>query len=357
MRKKRQYVPPASPGPMAKKYAKRRKPPKARGTGPFYLAALVGTLLSLDTAARYFAEELGINGLIVVVNGYRISLELTAVCSVGELTLIACGYAMRHSVRRSGRPGPAQLVAVAICAAATFVAIALEGVVGGLVRAAFGPVLALVTLHLALGIEIKVRRGVSNGTWARIGRELRERALSRFGLADDSRDALARTRDRAVQRAARLATTSGWVLRRDARLARAVRASGVALDAVQRDRMLRQVAAFRHLNGLKTIELPSPWLLHAEVTTTQPPVTAGPAPTMVPQLIVPSGEVRGWEQKRRQVAEAIEWARAEIEHPTRPTPTAKRVGDVYGRSESWGRDVLKRAMAAESSNGKAGSHA
>ena len=56
-------------------------------------------------------------------------------------------------------------------------------------------------------IEIKARTGVRSGTLARIGREMRERALSRLGLADDARDALQRTRERAAVRAAEIATS------------------------------------------------------------------------------------------------------------------------------------------------------
>jgi hypothetical protein len=228
---------------------------RPHGTGPFYLVAVICSLVSLDTAFRFFGERMGIDGL--VVSG--VSLERAVLCGVGELTLIACGYAMRATARRTGRPGPAQLVALALCTAAAFMAISLDGPVAGLVRAFFGPVLALVALHLALGIEVHVRHGRSNATMARVGREVRERALSRLGLGDDTRSALARTRDRAADRAARLAT-GHVVLFRRARLARAVRASGAALDAVQRERLLCQVVAHQNLDSLADVVRPSPWV-------------------------------------------------------------------------------------------------
>lgn len=230
---------------------------RPRGTGPFYLVALMCSGLSLDTAARYFHSEMHINGLTMhAVN--NISAELAAICSVGELTLIACGYAMRHNVRRDGKPGIAQLVALAMCSAATFMAFALNGPVAGGLRAFFGPILALITLHLALGIEVKVRKSGTAGAWAKVFTEMRERVMSRLGLGDDERKAVERSRDRARDRAARLATDDkAWW--RDRRLARAVRASGATLDAAQRGQLVEQVAALRGVTELTTMEIESPW--------------------------------------------------------------------------------------------------
>jgi len=119
-------------------------------------------------------------------------------------------------------------------------------------------VLALVCLHLALGIEIRVYRTARTGTWARLGHEMRERALSRFGLADDARTALSRTRDRAADRAARL-TMSRWAFRRQARIARAIRASGATTDPVQRARIAHHVATIRSLDDLVTADYRSMW--------------------------------------------------------------------------------------------------
>ncbi|MFI5497362.1 hypothetical protein [Actinoplanes sp. NPDC051859] len=221
---------------------------KARGTGPFYAVALVASLISLDTGFRFFGEKMGITA----------DIERYALCGIVELTLIACGYAMRQSARRTTTPGPAQLVAIAFCGVAAFMAINLGGPVAGTVRAALGPVLALVALHLALGIEVHVRHGEGTGALARVRRELRERMLSRLGLADDGRPALVRTRDRAADRAARLAAAKRAPFRR-ARLARAIRASHVALDTRQRDRMLAQVAAQRSVDDLVNLPVTSPW--------------------------------------------------------------------------------------------------
>jgi hypothetical protein len=92
---------------------------------------------------------------------------------------------------------------------------------------------------------------------------MRERVLSRLGLADDDRDALTRTRERAARRVARLALGEQTPLR-TARLSRALRASYVAHDLVMRERMLAELAVLRHASELATLPLASPW---AQVST------------------------------------------------------------------------------------------
>lgn len=76
------------------------------------------------------------------------------------------------------------------------------------------------------------------------------------------------------------------------------------------------------------------------------------------QKVVPSAETsvtpveqvaRGWAQKRRQQADAIAFVRAEWER-TNMSVNAREVGQRFGMSESWGREILKRAVA-ESPNG------
>jgi hypothetical protein len=133
----------------------------------------------------------------------------------------------------------------------------LSGFAAGVARVALGPALGLVMLDLALGIEKRAAQH-KTGTLARIGRELRERVLSRLGLADDARDALARTRDRAALRVARL-TLGSWVPFKQARVVRAVRTSNAPHDPVMRARMLAELAAIRHASDLADLDQPSPW--------------------------------------------------------------------------------------------------
>jgi hypothetical protein len=193
--------------------------------------------------------------------------------SVLELAFVACALGMRANVRHvdaaTGRPGSAgapRLVAWALCGLSGYAALVLSGPVDGIARVALGPVLSLVMLHLALGIEIRHGAGTRTGTWARVAGELRERALSRLGLADDDRDAVTRTRERAVTRAARLALAhrAPW---RSARLARALRAAGVAQDPELRQQLLAELAVLRSADQLATLPLNSPWTADTNTPT------------------------------------------------------------------------------------------
>lgn len=224
------------------------EPAKPAGAKGFYAVAVLSIGVSVDTSWRFFEQRLGITDVV----------ERVVLFSVMEAALIACGWAMRAGVRRDGRPGPARLVAWVLTAFAAFAALSLSGPVAGTARVLLGPVLGLVMLHLALGIEIRATRQRTT-TWARVGRELRERLLSLLGLGDDHRDALARTRDRAASRAAKLALASRWTPFRTRRLRKALHASHVAHDPVQRDRMLRELGVLQHANELAQTTRPSPW--------------------------------------------------------------------------------------------------
>ncbi|ANZ40235.1 hypothetical protein BBK82_33595 [Lentzea guizhouensis] len=236
---------PAEPDPGPGHSPATTEPAGAKG---FYLVALLSIGVSVDTSWRFFEQRLGITD----------TWERVALFSVMEAALVACGWAMRGGVRRDGRPGPARLVAWALTAFAAFAALSLSGPVAGTARVLLGPVLGLVMLHLALGIEIRATRHKTT-TWARVGRELRERCLSLLGLGDDHRDALARTRDRAALRAAKLAIASRWTPFRTSRLRKALHASHVAHDTAQRDRMLRELGVLQHAKKLAETNQPSPW--------------------------------------------------------------------------------------------------
>ncbi len=247
----------------------RRMPP---GTPWFYYLASVGGLaVSLNTSWRFFGDRLGVTGA-----------ERVVMFSVVELALIACALGMRVNVRRmdpvTGRPGPAgapRMVAWVLCGLSAYAALLLSGPIEGIARVALGPTLSLVMLHLALGIEIRNHTRVRTGTWARVGIEVRERVLSRLGLADDDRDALTRTRERAARRAAQLALGEQTALR-TARLSRALRASYVAHDPVMRERMLAELAVLRHARELATLPLASPWA-QASTPSTPSATVSGPS--------------------------------------------------------------------------------
>ncbi len=246
----------------------------------YYLASAGGLAVSLNTSWRFFGERLGVTGA-----------ERVVMFSVVELALIACALGMRANVRRldpatgrSGAPGAPRNVAWVLCGLSAYAALLLSGPVDGVARVALGPLLSLVMLHLALGIEIRNRTTARTGTWARIAREMRERALSRLGLADDDRDALTRTRERAARRVALLAL-SGRTPLRTARLSRALRASNVAHDDRIQQRMLAELAVLRHAGELATLALPSPWTLPSPPSAPdgpRPATTEASVPMPVP---------------------------------------------------------------------------
>ena len=226
--------------------ADRRVPEGSRG---FYLVAFMSLLVSVDTSWRFFGEKLGITNVY----------ERAAMFAVVEVALIACGFAMRAGIRsEAGKPGPARVILWALCAASGYMAFDLAGPVSGLARVTLGPVLGVVMLHLALGIELRASRARIT-TWSRISRELKERFLSRLGLGDDERDALARTRDRAARRAAHLARASWCTPFRKARLDRALRAANAAHDERMRARLMAELAAVQHADELRRLNLASPW--------------------------------------------------------------------------------------------------
>ncbi|WP_373862827.1 hypothetical protein [Nocardia amamiensis] len=219
-------------------------PPGAFG---FYLVSVMSLLVSLDTSWLFFEERLHIEN--VWIRG--------GMFAVLEAALIACGVGMAAGVRRHGRPGPAQLSAWTLCALSAYMAVALAGPVDGLARVALGPVLGMIMLHHALGIE-KREHANNTGTLARLTREIRERVLSRLGLANDERDAARRTRDRAARRVAKLSLRP-HVLFRQSRLDRALAAANIAHDPEMRKVMLAELAARRHAGELATLAQESPW--------------------------------------------------------------------------------------------------
>jgi hypothetical protein len=205
---------------------------------------------SLDTSWRFFGEKLGITGW-----------ERIAMFAVLEIMLVLSALSMSFNAKKTGHPGPARILVWAACGASAYMALLLAGPLVGWVRIALGPIMGLLALHFALGIQIRARKGAASTTWARIGRELRERMLSRLGLADDERDARTRTQDRAALRAAKL-TLGKLVLFRAARVARLLRIAGIAHNPAIRNRMLAELAVLRHANDLANLQQPSPWLTH-----------------------------------------------------------------------------------------------
>ncbi|MGW2720412.1 hypothetical protein [Streptomyces sp. NPDC001492] len=223
------------------------------------LAALNCTVYSGDTSWRFAADYLDMAGTV----------ERAMMFSAGEAALFATALMARQNLKTQGAPGlPGALVWV-ITGVQVIPAYAESGTVGGTVRAFVGPVMAAVLWHLAMGIELRLHKpdAASQGLLATLGREARERLLSRLGIATRNRDAAQITKDRATRRAVALASQlagmSAADREKDTRITRrlqsALARAGVGTDPQQRQALLEQLAARRHAVDLATIDLPSPW--------------------------------------------------------------------------------------------------
>ncbi|MFB8353052.1 hypothetical protein [Streptomyces niveus] len=241
------------------------------------LAAVGCTAYSADTSWRFAADYLDMAGTV----------ERAAMFGAAELALFATALMARQNLNTRGTPGlPGSLVWV-ITGVQIIPAYAESGPVGGTVRAFVGPVMAAMLWHLAMGIELRLHKpdAASQGLLASLGREARERLLSRLGIAVRDRDAAQITRDRATTRAVTLATRLAnrtptqrqkWRGRHlTRRLSKALGRAAVGTDPKQRAQLLDQLAARRHADTLATVALPSPW-----TTTHQEP--AEPASASVP---------------------------------------------------------------------------
>ncbi|MFG2593086.1 hypothetical protein [Streptomyces sp. NPDC048438] len=271
-------------------WAVRRREPRTqkRLGGPAVkvaaLAALGCTAYSADTSWRFAADYLDMAG----------TAERAGMFAAAELALFATALMARQNLGAQGAPGlPGTLVWV-ITGVQVIPAYAESGPVGGTVRAFVGPVMAAMLWHLAMGIELRLHTpgAASHGLIAVLGREARERLLSRLGIAARDRDAAQITRDRATSHAVTLAAKlaectpqqhRNWRGRRlTRRLSTAVGRASVGTDSLQRTQLLDQLAARRHALALATVPLPSPWspvLSTASVATVpSQPTSTTPVP-------------------------------------------------------------------------------
>ncbi|MEU6376787.1 hypothetical protein [Streptomyces sp. NPDC046909] len=221
------------------------------------IGALVCTGFSADTSWRFAGDRLGMQ-----------DSERLALFAAGEIGLLACAVMARANKKatatadHAGTPGVPGVLVWCITGMQLVPAFSESGFWGGLIRSVFGPVLAALLWHLAMGLEIRIARpeALSTGLPAQIGHELRERLLSRLGLAVRGRTAAQVSRDRATARAVRLASRRhlGWWGR--AALKASVARSGAAVDGTQRHQLMQLLAARRSAAMLRDVELPTPWV-------------------------------------------------------------------------------------------------
>ncbi|MFI0776231.1 hypothetical protein [Streptomyces sp. NPDC021212] len=311
-------------------------------------AALGCTVYSADTSWRFAADYLDMAG----------TAERASMFAAAELALFATALMARQNLATQGAPGlPGTLVWV-ITGVQVIPAYAESGPVGGTVRAFVGPVMAAMLWHLAMGIELRLRTpgAASHGLIAVLGREARERLLSRLGIAARDRDAAQITRDRATARAVALAARlaertpeqqqSRCGRRLTRRLSKAVGRASVGTDPIQRAQMLDQLAARRHALALATVPLPSPWSPAHSTTTaaTVPsqPTSKAPVPVAGPHGPDESDGDRGPSAPRGPVPERTD-SNASAGSGTGPANPEGAEGD----SADTGTDRTTREVPAQ----------
>ncbi len=248
------------------------------------VAALACTAYSADTSWRFAEHSLDMVG----------TAERAAMFAAAELALFATALMARQNLRTQGAPGVPGALVWFITGVQVIPAYSESGIVGGTVRAVVGPILAALLWHLAMGIELRHRApGSGSGSLpALLARELRERLLSRLGLAVRDRSAEQITRDRATVKAVALAAKLADMPEKARGRARVARRLSVAVGKAQagaseeqRTKLLELLAARRHAAALATVDLPSPWE-PAEVTVERADDDQ-PAPAARPTLPLP----------------------------------------------------------------------
>lgn len=271
--------------------------------------------------------------------------ERSVMFAAAEVGLFSMALMARQNLRTQGAPGAPGFLVWVITGVQVIPAYSESGVIAGTVRAFVGPGLAALLWHLAMGIELRhAKPGTdSQSLPALVARELRERLLSRLGLARRGRDAAQISRDRwtgiATRRAAHLAvlqassTRSGRLVRARRRLAAAVDHTDAGVLPTQREVLLNRLAAYRSAAELATVPLPSPWRAGTveepeattSVTTVPPSVRRPRRPYLRQRLgrIALRSDYREAERIERRMA-AQELPRQLVTEPVVITPSDLR---------------------------------
>ncbi|MFH9012519.1 hypothetical protein ACH4C6_14160 [Streptomyces sp. NPDC017943] len=323
------------------------------------LGALGCTAYSADTSWRFAEHELGMASLE----------ERSALFAAAELALFACALMARQNLRTQGAPGTPAVLVWVITGVQVIPAYSESGFVGGTVRAVVGPVLAALLWHLAMGIELRHTKPDAESTAlpAVLAREVRERLLSRLGLAVRDRSAEQISRDRATVKAVALAAKLAEMkpgqrgrARVERRLSVAVGKAQAGASEEQKHKLLDLLAARRHSASLATIDLPSPWQTEPEpVVEYTAPVTVEVYPE--PTNAVPAGArllpIVARPEPRQYRLDSFREEMIPVEPPAvlaaEPPRTRSEVHAEYVPEEVWKADheyLMRTEEAAEEGN-------
>ncbi|MEU8537539.1 hypothetical protein [Streptomyces parvulus] len=327
---------------LALPFLRSRRPRGAERTPAAVVVAAIGALActaySGDTSWRFAEHQLDMASVE----------ERAALFLAAELALFACALMARQNLRERQAPGAPGTLVWFITGVQVIPAYSASGIVGGTVRAVVGPILAALLWHLAMGIELRHTRpdAASASLPALIARELRERLLSRLGLAVRDRTAEQITRDRATVKAVALAAKladMGPKARGRARTARrlsvAVGKAQAGASEEQRTKLLDLLAARRHAASLATIDLASPWQDAAEDAQDTEDAPASPSVPPFPRPVPSGARLLPIIARPATPAPDLEDGRDAAEDgqdgddgppPEPPLMTARNVADHYG---------------------------
>ncbi|MEU4522947.1 hypothetical protein AB0F52_30085 [Amycolatopsis sp. NPDC024027] len=186
--------------------------------------------------------------------------EAVAFFTVVEVLLLGSGLAMRSNMKRTGRPGMYGSVVWLLSGFGVVAALLVSAWPGSLWRALGGPIASVLALHLALGLEL--RADGARERFSRFGQILRsigQHLLSYVGAGTGDQTWIVIRRERALTRAARLASKPKLTRWNRYRLARATRACGAGRSDTATEDLLRALAAERATDALLTMPTRSPW--------------------------------------------------------------------------------------------------
>jgi hypothetical protein len=229
-----------------------------------FAAALGFTLFSADSSWR-FAGKMGMTD----------NWERGILFGVAELGVLALVFMARQNLNSAAKtPGvPGTLVKVVVGVQVIPAFEVSDSFWIGVVRAFFGPVMAMLMWHLMLDIELKHKDAdaENNSMFAQLAREARTRIFASMGLAERNKTALEIVRDRNLNKAVDLyaelefleeGTPGRWDKRQIAKKhkkASKYASLGCGGDLKRRRELTTRLAERRQARQLSSMMLPEVW--------------------------------------------------------------------------------------------------